>query len=67
MTQQYSTNNALFELFKKEDCTQIEFGHRIESDKNSVHDWIKNRNQLRFNKLEEIAEKLGKKIKIVIE
>ena len=35
MTQQYSTNNALFELFKKEDCTQIEFGHRIESDKNN--------------------------------
>lgn len=45
MTKQYSTNNSLFELFKKENCSQIEFAHRVDIDKNSIHDWLKNRNQ----------------------
>jgi hypothetical protein len=42
-------------------------GYRIDLDKNSVHDWLKNKNQMKFDKLEEIAERLGKKLKIVIE
>ena len=62
----YATNNILFKLFLKENCTQLEFAHRIESDKHSVNDWLKNKNQLRFDKLEQIANKLNKKIKIKI-
>ena len=64
---QHTTNNAFFELFKQEDCTQIEMGHRIELDRNSVHDWLKNRNEMKFSKLEEVAAKLGKKLKITWE
>jgi hypothetical protein len=63
----FATNEVLFELFKKEDCTQIEFAYRVESDKNSIHDWFKGKNQLRYDKLEFMVGKLGKKIKIVIE
>ena len=64
---QHTTNNAFFELFKQEDCTQIEMGHRIESDKHSVHDWLKHKTQMKFSSLEAVAGKLGKKIKIVWE
>ena len=63
----HTTNSAFFELFKQEDCTQTEMGHRIELDRTSVHDWLKNRNEMKFSKLEDAAEKLGKKIKIVWE
>jgi transcriptional regulator with XRE-family HTH domain len=62
----YTTNEIFRKLFLKENCTQIEMGHRIELDKHSVHDWLKNKTQLRFNKLEKIANMLGKKIEISI-
>jgi hypothetical protein len=42
-------------------------GHRIDLDKNSVHDWLKGKNQIRFNKLEEVAKQLNKKVTIIIE
>jgi len=64
---QHTTNSAFFKLFQEENCTQTEMGHRIELDRTSVHDWLKNRNEMKFSKLEEAAEKLGKKIKIVWE
>ena len=63
----YSTNEALFKLFLDENCSQVEMGLRVDLDKNSIHDWLKNRNQMKFNKLEEVAERLGKKVKIIIE
>jgi transcriptional regulator with XRE-family HTH domain len=63
----YSTNEALRKLFISEECTQIEMGYKTDTNKNSIHDWLKGKNQLRFDKLEEIADLLGKKAKIVIE
>jgi transcriptional regulator with XRE-family HTH domain len=66
MTKKFTTNDILFELFKQENCTQIEFSHRVEIDKQSIHDWLKNKNQLRFDKLEQMAQKLNKEIKIEI-
>ena len=63
----YSTNEALRKLFISEECTQIEMGYKTDTNKNSIHDWLKGKNQLRFDKLEEIANLLGKKAKIVIE
>lgn len=67
MAKLYTTNRVFTELFLQAKCTQTEFGHKIELDKNSVHDWIKNKNQLKFSKLEEIAKKLNKKVTIQIE
>ena len=64
MIKQYSTNKTLFELFKQEKCSQIEFSHRVEVDKQSIHDWFKHKNQLRFDKLEQMAQKLNKEIVI---
>jgi len=63
----YSTNQVFWKLFIQQNCSQVEMGYRIDLDKNSVHDWLKNKNQMKFDKLEEIAERLGKKLKIVIE
>lgn len=63
----YETNETFRKIFHKQNCTQIEMGHRIDLDKHSVHDWLKNKNQLRFDKLEEICKKLNINIKITLE
>jgi len=63
----YTTNDAFFELFKQQKCTQIEMGNLTGLDKYSVHDWLKHKNEMRFSNLEAIAEKLGKTLKITIE
>ena len=62
----YTTNDILFKLFIEQNCTQKEFAYRTESDKNSIHDWLKHKNQLRYDKLEQMCKKLGKEIKIEI-
>ena len=64
---QHTTNNAFFQLFKEENCTQLEFSYLIDSNKNSVNDWLKNKNEIKFSKLEELAKELGKKLTITIE
>ena len=64
---QHATNNAFFELFKQQKCSQIEMGHLTELDKYSVHDWLKHKNEMRFSSLEAVAKKLGKTLKITIE
>jgi len=64
---QHTTNNAFFQLFKEENCTQLEFSYLIDSNKNSVNDWLKNKNEIKFSKLEELAKELGKKLTIKIE
>jgi transcriptional regulator with XRE-family HTH domain len=63
----YTTNETFRKLFLSQNCTQLEMGYRTETDKHSVNDWLKNKNQLRFDKLEEMANHLGKRVKIVIE
>jgi hypothetical protein len=63
----YTTNDAFEKMFLSLKVSQVEFGHLIESDKNSVHDWLKRKNQIRFDKLEEVAKKLNKKLTIKIE
>ena len=63
----YTTNDLFTSLFLKENCSQTEFGYKIDLDKHSVHDWIKHKNQMKFSKLEEVAERLGKRIIITIE
>lgn len=64
---QYETNNALFEVFKKYDVTQMEFGYLTETDRHSIHDWFKHKNQMKFDKLNECLAPIGYKAKIVIE
>ena len=63
---QHTTNNALFEMFKNEKCTQVDFSYLTNSNKNSINDWLANKNEIRFSKLEELAKELGKKITITI-
>ena len=64
---QHTTNDCFFELFKQQNCTQIEMGHLTELDRHSVHDWLKHKNEMKFSSLEEVAKKLGKTLKIIIE
>jgi DNA-binding Xre family transcriptional regulator len=63
----YETNETFKKIFYKENCTQIEMGHRIELDKHSVHDWLKNKNEMKFSSLENVCKKLNINIKIIIE
>lgn len=62
----YTTNEILRDLFLKENCSQVEFANRADSDKNSIHDWLRNKNQMKFSKLEELLKSLGKTITITI-
>jgi DNA-binding Xre family transcriptional regulator len=63
----HSTNEAFRKIFISEKCTQLEMGHRIELDKHSVHDWLKNKNEMKFSSLEKVCKHLNKTIKIIIE
>jgi DNA-binding Xre family transcriptional regulator len=63
---QYTTNEIFREIFHQQKCTQIEMGHRIELDKNSVHDWLKNKNEMKFSSLEKICKHLKLELKISI-
>lgn len=64
--ERFTTNKFFTELFLNARVTQIEFGHRTETDKNSVHDWVKHKNQMKFNKLEAVCKQLGLEIEIRI-
>jgi DNA-binding Xre family transcriptional regulator len=62
----YETNETFRKIFHQQNCTQVEMGHKIDLDKNSVHDWLKNKNEMKFSSLENICKKLNINIKIVI-
>jgi len=62
----YETNEALFKVFRDLNVTQVEFGHLTDTDKNSISDWLKNKNQMKFDKLNECLKPLGRKAEIVI-
>lgn len=64
--ERFTTNKTFTKLFLDAKVTQMEFGHMTETDKNSVHDWVKHKNQMKFNKLEDICQKLGIEIEIKI-
>ncbi len=67
MRKEYTTNEMFRKLFLEQKCSQVQFSLLIGLDKNSIHDWLKSKNQMKFNKLEEIAKKLNKKITIKLE
>lgn len=62
----YSTNKFLLNLYLSENCTQTEFAYRCDSNKHSINDWLNNKNELKFSKLIELCNNLGKQIKIEI-
>lgn len=62
----FTINRVFTELFLSYKTTQTEFGHLTETDKNTVHDWVKNKNQIRFDKLEKVCKHLGLTIEIKI-
>jgi hypothetical protein len=70
-----TTNEALFKLYleiRKEKETdeyysQEKFGFDLGSDKKSINDWFRNKNQLKFSKLEELLKEIGLKPVIKIE
>jgi len=62
----FTINKLFTELFLSYRTTQTEFGHLTDTNKNTVHDWIKEKNQIKFSKLEEICKELGLKVEIKI-
>jgi len=63
---QYATNEALSKVFRDLKITQIEFGHLTDTDRHSVHDWLKNKNQMKFDKLNECLNNIGLKAEITV-
>jgi transcriptional regulator with XRE-family HTH domain len=62
-----TTNDTLFKIFARMNVTQQEFAHLTDSNKHSIHDWLKNKNEMKFSKLEELCKELGIKIEIKLD
>ena len=62
----FTINNIFTDLFNSYKVTQIEFGHLTDTNKTSVNDWIKHKNQIKFDKFEEVMQELGYDVEIVI-
>ena len=62
----FTINNIFTDLFNSYKVTQIEFGHLTDTNKWTVNDWIKHKNQIKFDKFEEVMQELGYDVEIVI-
>ena len=62
----FTINNIFTDLFNSYKVTQIEFGHLTDTNKTSVNDWIRHKNQIRFNKFEEMMQELGYDVEILL-
>lgn len=63
---EYTLNNKLAKIFFESGLTQKQFAKKISVHKDLFHDWIKSRNQIRYDRFEEICKKLGYEIDINI-
>ena len=61
-----TTNQVFWNLFKYYNVTQIEFGHLTETDKHSVHDWLKAKNEMKVSTLERICKPLGFRVELTL-
>jgi transcriptional regulator with XRE-family HTH domain len=64
---QHQTNNELFKVFNSTKLSQKDFAESTGTDKHSIHDWLKNKNEMKFSKLNQILNVLGLKATIKIE
>jgi serine protease inhibitor len=62
----FTINNIFTDLFNSYKVTQIEFGHLTDTNRTSVNDWIRHKNQITFNKFEEMMQELGYDVEIVL-
>ena len=61
-----TTNKVFRKLFHDHKVTQIEFGHLTETDRHSIHDWLKAKNEMKLSTLERICKPLGFRVEIKI-
>jgi transcriptional regulator with XRE-family HTH domain len=57
-----ATNEILFQLFIREECSQRAFCKKVNLHEKSLSDYLHNKYDIQFAKLEEIARILNKKI-----
>lgn len=62
----FTTNNILFRIFTNSRLTQRKFAEDINRDASHLSDWLKSRNELKYSNLEEMANKLGFELEIVV-
>jgi len=62
----FTINNIFTDLFNSYKVTQIEFGHLTDTNKWTISDWIKHKNQIKFDKFEEVMHEIGYNVEIVI-
>jgi len=62
-----TTNQILWEIYQKEDCSQTEFAKKVKLKRTAnLSMWLSNQNKLSFEKLEDIADRLGYKLSVSI-
>lgn len=52
----FQTNQVLIDFFNKYDYTQLEFSEKIGVRTGTFRDWINNKQELRFSRLEKIMK-----------
>lgn len=63
-----TTNEILWEIFLKEDCSQTEFAKRVGLKRTAnLSMWLSTQNILSFEKLEDITDRLGYKLNVSYE
>lgn len=62
-----TTNKTLLNLYLESKETQKEFAYQLDTNHHSVNDWLNQKNEMRFSKLEELLKFKGLKPVIKIE
>jgi len=58
-------NKILWEIFLKEDCSQIQFAQKVGMKRTAnISMWLSNQKDISFEKLEDIANRLGYKLSV---
>ena len=62
-----TTNKTLLNLYLESKETQIDFAYQLDTNKHSINDWLNQKNEMKFSKLEELLKFKGLKPVIKIE
>lgn len=60
-----TTNEILWEIYQKEDCSQTEFARKVKMKRTTnISLWLSDQKDISYEKLEDIANKLGYKLSL---
>lgn len=60
----FTLNKIFTNLFLDARVTQVEFGYMTDTNKHSVREWVKCKNQMKFSTFESVCKSLGYTVEI---